>query len=336
MFEIAEYFEEVKRHFRLSSDYALAAKLGIAQPEANLLRRGLKVPKPELCIKIAKLLDKNPVELLLIAQKDKAPAQAKEYWTLALTAVDVMLHVPKSPTYIPRKVEAIGRELRQLESQTLTYEGAAANAEAVRLMESAERSVDAIMERWNIWKIGGPLYPNYLLANQAAVRRHVAIRRLLILTRDQMRVPSLVADAVQVMDDQQRAGIKIYYAFREELERSPTFQRLEEEFKQCGAAQDINAAMFDGEILIFSQSYGQVPLGVVGKPTPITMINQLQITWKPELIKELNPAPLFDMTRYVFEYEGMKPFKAQLARVVQDVNRGPVTGKRQATIHDQR
>ena len=145
------------------------------------------MPKPELCIKIAKLLGKNPVELLLSAQKDKAPAQAKEYWTLALTAVEVMLHVPKSPKYIPRKVEAIGRELRQLESLTLTYEGAAASAEAVRLMETSERSVDTLMERWNIWKKGEALYPSYLLANQAAVGRGVKIRRLLVLTRDQMQ-----------------------------------------------------------------------------------------------------------------------------------------------------
>lgn len=314
MLEIAGYVEALKQRYRLTSDYALAEKLGITQPEANLLRRGLKVPKPELCIKIAKLLDKNPVELLLIAQKDKAPAQAKEYWKLALTAVDVMLHVPKSPRYIPRKVEAIGRELRQLESQSLIYEGASANAEAVRLMETAERSVDAIMERWNLWKRGEALYPSYLLANQAAVRRNVTIRRLLILTREQMQQPPLVNDAVQIMDVQRRAGIKIYYAFREELRRSPTFQRLEEDFKKHGAAQDLNAAMFDHEILIFSRSYGTVPLGVIGEPTPITMINQLQITWKPELIRELDPAPLFDMTRYVFEYEGAKAFHAQLER----------------------
>ncbi|MEW6248614.1 MAG: hypothetical protein AB1555_18170 [Nitrospirota bacterium] len=320
MTEIASYLEAVKERYGLSSDYALAEKLGIAQPEANLMRRGLKVPKPEVCITIAKLLDKNPVELLLVAQKDKAPAAAKEYWNLALTAVDVMLHVPKNPRYIPKKVEAIGRELRQLESQTLVYEGAAANAEAVRLMETAERSVDAIMERWNIWKKGEALYPNYLLANQAAVRRNVTIRRLLILTKDQMHRASLVADAIQVMDDQHRAGIKIYYAFREDLDRSPMFQRLEEDYRKQGAAQDINAAMFDGEILIFSQTYGQVPLGMVGKPTPITMINKLQITWKPDLIRDLDPAPLFDMTRYVFEYEGAKAFKAQLARLRKDAS----------------
>jgi transcriptional regulator with XRE-family HTH domain len=313
MAEFPRYLQALKDRYCLTSDYALARKLGIAQPEVNLIRRGLKVPKPELCIKIANLLEKNPVELLLVAQKDKAPSKAKEYWTLALTAVDVMLHVPKRPRYLPRKVEEIGQELRQFESQTLTYEAASANAEAVRLMEMTEHSVDAIMERWNIWKKGEALYPNYLLANQAAAKRGVNIRRLLVLSRTQMEDPSLVADAVEVMDDQRRAGIKIYYAFREALARSPTFQRLEEDFRKHGAAEDINAAMFDGEILIFSRAYGEVPLGMVGKPTPITMINRLQIVWKPEMIRDLNPAPLFDMTRHVCEYRGAKPFKDELS-----------------------
>lgn len=319
MSEISRYLEAIKDRYELSSDYALAEKLDIAQPEANLMRRGLKIPKPELCIKIATLLNKNPVELLLIAQKDKAPSSAKEYWTLALTAVDVMLHVPKSPKYIPRKVEAIGRELRQLETQTLTYEGAEANAEAVRLVQTAEHSIDAIMERWNIWKQGEALYPNYLLANQAAVQRGVTIRRLLVLTRGQMQQASVAADAIQVMDDQQRAGIQIFFAFREELERAPAFRRFEEDFKGQGAATDLNAAMFDREILIFSQSYGQVQLGVVGKPTTLTMIQQLEITWKPDLLRDLDPAPLFDMTRYVFEYGGPQAFKMELARFKRSV-----------------
>lgn len=319
MSEISTYLEAIKERFDLSSDYALAEKLGIAQPEANLMRRGLKIPKPELCIKIAQLLNKNPVELLLIAQKDKAPSSAKEYWTLALTAVDVMLHVPKTPKYIPRKVEAIGQELRQLETQTLTYQGAEANAEAVRLVQTAEHSIDAIMERWNIWKKGEALYPNYLLANQAAAKRGVVIRRLLVLTQEQLKQESVVADAIQVMDDQHRAGIKIFYAFREELERAPAFQRFEEDYRRQGAAKDLNAAMFDREILIFSQSYGQVQLGVIGTPTPITMINQLEITWKPELLRDLDPAPLFDMTRYVFEYGGPQAFKMELARFKRSV-----------------
>lgn len=314
MSEIAAYLKAIKDRYHLQSDYALAEKLGIAQPDANLIRRGRKIPKPELCIKIAKLLDKNPVELLLVAQKDKAPPAAKEYWTLALTAVDVMLHVPKSPKYIPQKVEAIGRELRQLESQTLFYEGAAANTEAVRLMETVEYSVDAVMERWNIWKKGEALYPSYLLANQEAAKRGVTIRRLLVLTSEQMRQDSMVEDAIHIMDDQRRAGIKIFYTFREDLHRSPTFQRFEDDYRKQGAAQDMNAAMYDGEILIFSRSYKQVPLGMIGKPRPVTMINQLEITWKPELIRDLNPAPLFDMTRFVFEYDGADSFLLQLPR----------------------
>jgi len=314
MSEISAYLEAIKERYALASDYALAKRLGIAQPDANLIRRGLKIPKPEICMKIAKLLDKNPVELLLIAQKEKAPSSAKQYWTLALTAVDVMLHVPKTPRYIPRKVEAIGRELRQLETQTLTYEGAEANAEAVRLVQTADRSIDAVMERWNIWKKGEALYPNYLLANQVAAKRGVVIRRLLVLTQEQMQYEEVVADAVQVMDDQHRAGINIFYAFREQLDRSQAFRRFEEDYRRQGAATDLNAAMFDREILIFSQSYGQMELGVVGMPTPITMINQLEITWKPELLRDLDPAPLFDMTRYVFEYSGAQAFTAELAR----------------------
>ena len=319
MSEIAKYLEAIKERFDLSSDYALAEKLGIAQPEANLMRRGLKIPKPELCIKIAKLLNKNPVELLLIAQKDKAPSSAKEYWTLALTAVDVMLHVPKTPKYIPRKVEAIGQELRQLETQTLTYQGAEANAEAVRLVQTADHSIDAIMERWNIWKKGEALYRGYLLANQEAAKRGVVIRRLLVLTQEQLQQDPVVADAIQVMDDQQRAGITIFFAFREELERAPAFQRFEEDYKAQGAARDLNAAIFDREILIFSQSYGQVQLGVVGVPTALTMINQLEITWKPDLLRDLDPAPLFDMTRYVFEYGGPQAFNMELARFKRSV-----------------
>ena len=57
MAEFPRYLQALKDRYRLTSDYALARKLGIAQPEVNLIRRGLKVPKPELCIKIANLLD---------------------------------------------------------------------------------------------------------------------------------------------------------------------------------------------------------------------------------------------------------------------------------------
>ena len=42
MTEISGYFEAIKDRYALTSDYTLAEKLGIAQPDANLMRRGLK------------------------------------------------------------------------------------------------------------------------------------------------------------------------------------------------------------------------------------------------------------------------------------------------------
>ncbi len=57
-----------------------------------------------------------------------------------------------------------------------------------------------------------------------------------------------------------------------------------------------------------------MPLGVVGTPIAITMINRLEIIWRQDVIRDLNPAPLFDMTRYVFEYESPKAFRSELDR----------------------
>src|SRR5260370_26230873 len=80
MLEITRYVEELKERLHLKSDYALAHKLGITQPKANHIRRGLKVPREELCIKMAKLLGKNPVDVMPLAQKNRAPVAAKNNW----------------------------------------------------------------------------------------------------------------------------------------------------------------------------------------------------------------------------------------------------------------
>ena len=105
-----------------------------------------------------------------------------------------------------------------------------------------------------------------------------------------------MTDAIQVMDDQQRVGIKIFCAFRDELSAPLHFNVL----KRTTAprrARDLNAAMFDQEILFF--------------PNPM-----VRCTWhwnahthhhdqsiadhlETELLRDLDPAPLFDMTRYV-------------------------------------
>ncbi len=310
----AKYLEQVKRQCGLRSDYALAECLGITQPEANLIRRGRKIPNPELCVRIANLLGLNPVEVLLIAQKDKAPKPVKPYWSLALTAADVMLQVPKRPRYLPQKVEAIGQELRQLTNQMLCFEGALAHAEAVRLMESTQRSVDSVMERWHLWKKGEPFYPHYLLVNQGAVQRDVAVRRLLILSKRDLKGRHTIAESLQVMQDQKRVGIAVFYALREDLERSVTFQRLTNSFKTLGGTDEINTALFDEELLLFSRKYQQVRLGLPKDGRSFSHIDQLQITWKPEHLHHLSPLPLFDMTRFVSPFRGERAFRRQITR----------------------
>jgi len=311
--DIPTYIEQIKKTYGITNDYALAKKLKVSQPEANWFRRGKKVPNATTCIRMANLLKKNPVEILIVAQKDRAAPEEKSHWAMALSAVDVMKHVPQRPRYIPQKVEAIGQELRQLESQMLSYEGTIAQNEAIQLLKTVETTIDSMMERWQIWKRDGPLFPSYLLGNQAAVQRGVTVRRMFIFSREQMTDESVIHDGLQVLDDQRRAGISAFFGFREQLASTLTYQRLVAEFRALGVKAEINAALFDNEILIFSRSYTTRDFGMNSGSIPITVIDQLNISWKPEHLRDLNPCPLFE-TRYVFEYQGERPFKAQIGR----------------------
>ena len=83
---------------------------------------------------------------------------------------------------------------------------------------------------------------------------------------------------------------------------------------ELGAARELGQGFRAPTLPHQIEAQRQVQLGVIGPPTPITMINRLQITWKPEILRDLDPAPLFDMTRYVFEYSGSQAFKMELVR----------------------
>src|SRR5437879_13299349 len=111
------------------------------------------------------------------------------------------------------------------------------------------------MEYLNLWKQGEPLYPNYLLANKEAVHRGVTIRRLLVISAEQAVSNAIMADAIQVMDDQRQSGIQIFYAFREELIKSVTYQRLVQAFKRQGSAAEINAAVVAMVIIVVAVVY---------------------------------------------------------------------------------
>ncbi|RMH36361.1 MAG: XRE family transcriptional regulator [Nitrospirae bacterium] len=313
--EIPKYIERIKQQYGITNDYALAKKLKVSQPEANWFRRGKKTPNPSVCIRMANLLGKNPIELLIVAQKDRATPDAKNHWAVALSAVDLVMNVPERPRYLPHKVEAIGQELRQLESQMLSYHGTIAHSEATHLMKTVERSIDSMMERWQVWKRDGSLFPNYLLANQDAVKRGVTIRRVFIFDHAQLASQADLADCLQVLNDQRRAGVTVFFAFREELADTLTFQRLIAAYRAQGVTQEINAAIFDDEVLIYSRGYREQPFGLNGSPTAVPMIDRLDITWNPDHLHTLTPTPLFE-TRYVHPFRGDRSFLTKFQRLI--------------------
>src|SRR5437899_11719726 len=98
-------------------------------------------------------------------------------------------------------------------------------------------------------------------------------------------------DAIQVMDDQRQSGIQIFYAFREELMKCVTYQRLVQAYKRHGSAAEINAAVFDNEIMVMARAYERVPLGLTGG-RGITRISRQELTWKPQVLEERSLAPL--------------------------------------------
>src|SRR5437879_11236032 len=100
-----------------------------------------------------------------------------------------------------------------------------------------------------------------------------------------------------------------------------TYQRLVQAYKRQRSAAEINAAVFDNEIMVMARTYDRVPLGLTGGRV-ITRISQQEITWKPHVIEDLSPAPMFDMTRYVREYAGPNLFKGDLARLRRESREG--------------
>ena len=95
----------------------------------------------------------------------------------------------------------------------------------------------------------------------------------------------------------------------------PAFRRFEEDYKKQGAAPDINAAMFDRRNFDLFPIVWPGPAWRDWNPDADhhdqSIGNHLEAGCSSVI---LNPAPLFDMTRYVFEYGGPPAFKMELAR----------------------
>lgn len=85
-----EYLDTVRTVFQLTSDYQLAKKLSISSSRLGNYRSGRNVIDDEMAVKIALLLDLNPLQVLADAHSERAERKGDElmheFWnSIALT-----------------------------------------------------------------------------------------------------------------------------------------------------------------------------------------------------------------------------------------------------------
>lgn len=67
-----DYLDAVKRHTGITSDYALAARLGITRSAISKLQLGKVIFSDDVALSIAQILDLNPLEVIAQANIERA------------------------------------------------------------------------------------------------------------------------------------------------------------------------------------------------------------------------------------------------------------------------
>ncbi len=78
---IKAYLDLIKSKHGLPSDYALAKKLGVQSAQITNYRRGLTRPDDMMSVKIARLLDINPLEVIAVANYHRSDdPTVRKFW----------------------------------------------------------------------------------------------------------------------------------------------------------------------------------------------------------------------------------------------------------------
>jgi plasmid maintenance system antidote protein VapI len=77
-----EYLQAVKSRLGISSDYALAARLGITRSAVSKMQQGESVFSDDVALTVAELLDVEPMAVIAAANAERAKTpEAKARWT---------------------------------------------------------------------------------------------------------------------------------------------------------------------------------------------------------------------------------------------------------------
>jgi|GEM_PF-2560320 len=170
------------------------------------------------------------------------------------------------PPYAASKLQECMRDLKTIADGTIeTLSEEASLHELTRLITTTTRSYHALNHHVFGWNT---TLEHLYRANREAVMRGVAVTRTIILGDDVLDSPDLLRHAVEIMEMQQRDGIKVYYGLQRELEQEPEYRRF----------LLLDAGLSDDAV------YATVKAVSVKGPHPA----QVVISWRPETVRD-NP-----------------------------------------------
>jgi plasmid maintenance system antidote protein VapI len=77
-----EYLRAVKARYGISSDYALAARLGVTRSAVSKMQQGAVAFSDDVALTVAELLDVEPILVIAAANAERAKtAEQKARWT---------------------------------------------------------------------------------------------------------------------------------------------------------------------------------------------------------------------------------------------------------------
>ncbi|MGZ4837661.1 MAG: hypothetical protein ACXVZR_03865 [Terriglobales bacterium] len=85
-----EYLDAVKRHLGITSDYALAKRLGFSQSAMSSYRTGRRVFDDDAALTVALALQLNPLEVIAAANAERAKTpEQKARWEGLMEKISV-------------------------------------------------------------------------------------------------------------------------------------------------------------------------------------------------------------------------------------------------------
>ena len=184
------------------------------------------------------------------------------------------------PAYAESKLRESLQDVQRIKDGTVeTLTEDASLHELTRLIATTTRSYHALNHHVFGWNT---TLEHLYAANREAVRRGVDVTRTIILGDEVIGNPDLLRNALEIMEMQQRDGIRVFYGLQRELEQEPEYARY----------LLLDAGLSDGRV------YATVRAVSVKGPHPA----QVLFTWRPEAVRD-NPFAYLRRSAFIHPFD---------------------------------